>query len=57
MTRTLVLTGCGLLALGSSTLVFCCVRVGALYDRSLSGYPPDQQRKEADENGFEPNSG
>ena len=57
MMRTLILTGCGLLALGASTVVFCCVRVGALYDQSLSEHPPDQRRKEATENGTESDSG
>ena len=53
----IVITGCGILVLGISMAVFCCLRVGALYEKALFAYPPDLTGKEDTEHGKESESG
>ena len=53
----IVITGCGILLLGSSVAVFCCLRVGALYEKALLAQPPALTGKEDTEHGKESESG
>ena len=53
----IVITGCGILLLGISMAVFCCLRVGALYEKALFAYPPELTGKEDTEYGKESETG
>lgn len=57
MVRTIIGTACGILALGTSAVVYCCLRAGALYDQYLLAPPPEESGKEETEHGTESDTG
>lgn len=56
MVKILIGTGCGLLALGSAAALYCCIRVGTLYDQCLEK-PPNEHGKEVTEYGAQTDTG
>ena len=48
MVKILIETGCVILALGSAAAIYCCIRVGALYDQCFE-HPPNERGKEGAE--------
>lgn len=57
MVTVLIGTGCGILALGSAAALYCCMRVGALYDQQFAAHPLNERGKEDAENGAESDNG
>ena len=56
MVKILIGTGCGLLQLGSSVVMYCCIRVGTLYDQCLE-QPPNEHGKEVTKYGAQTDTG
>ena len=56
MVKILIGTGCGLFAVGSAAAMYCCIRVGALYDQCFE-HPPNARRKEDAEYGAKSDTG
>ena len=56
MVTVLIGTGIGILALGSAAALYCCMRVGALYDQCFEN-PPNERGKEDAEYGAESDNG
>ena len=57
MVMLLIGTGCGILALGSAAALYCCMRVGALYDQQFASHPLNEWGKEDAEYGAESGNG
>ncbi len=56
MVKIQIGTCCGLLALGSAAAMYCCMRVGALYDQRFE-HPPNERGKEDAEYGAKSDTG